>query len=99
MEKMNRCPTHPGVLFRIQILEENEITISAAAKALGVSRQTMSNFCNGHIPCSPEMAQRIALAIDSNVGVWINLQAKYDAWHAENGEKPLVTKLPIKEAA
>ena len=93
MEKMTRCPTHPGVFFRIQILEENGISISRAAKALGLSRQTVSNLCNGHTPCTPDIAVRIACAIDSNVGFWVNMQANYDSWIAENGEKPHVEKL------
>lgn len=93
MEKMTRCPTHPGVVFRVNILEEHGISVTRAAKALRVSRTTMSNFCNGHTPCTPEIAQRIALSINSNVSVWINLQANYDAWFAENGEKPQVEKL------
>lgn len=93
MEKITRCPTHPGVVFRVNILEENGISITRAAKALGLSRTTMSNFCHGHTPCTSEIAQRIALSIDSNVAVWINLQANYDAWFAENKEKPHVEKL------
>jgi len=99
MEKMTRCPTHPGLIFRIQILEENAISVTKAAKALGVSRTTMSNFCHGHIPCSGDLAQRIALATDSNVGLWINLQANYDAWQAEHGEQPVVEKLILNSAA
>lgn len=93
MEKMSRCPTHPGVVFRVNILEQHGISITRAAKALGLSRTTMSNFCHGHTPCTVEIAQRIALSIDSNVAVWINLQANYDAWFAENGEQPVVEKL------
>ena len=93
MDKMTRCPTHPGVVFRVNILEEHGISITRAAKALGLSRTTMSNFCHGHTPCTPEIAQRVALSIDSNVAVWINLQANYDAWFAENSEKPVVEKL------
>lgn len=93
MEKITRCPTHPGVVFRVNILEEHGISVTRAAKALGLSRTTMSKFCHGHTPCTPEIAQRIALSIDSNVAVWINLQANYDAWFAENSEKPQVEKL------
>lgn len=91
--KMTRNPIHPGIVFRTQVLEENKISVSRAARALGLSRTTMSNFCNGHTPCTPEIAQRIALSIDSNVAVWINLQANYDAWIAENKQKPVVEKL------
>ncbi|WP_337840823.1 HigA family addiction module antitoxin [Rheinheimera sp.] len=93
MEQMTRCPTHPGVVFRVTILEEHGISVTRAAKALGLSRTTMSNFCHGHTPCTVEIAQRIALSIDSNVAVWINLQAHYDAWLAEHAEKPVVEKL------
>jgi addiction module HigA family antidote len=93
MEKMTRCPSHPGVIFKLDVLDENQITVSKAAKVLGLSRTTMSKFCNGHTPCTPDIAQRIALSIDSNVAVWINLQANYDAWLAENSERPHVEKL------
>lgn len=99
MEKMTRCPNHPGLVFRSQILEEHGISVTKAAKALGVSRTTMSNFCHGHIPCSADLAQRIALATDSNVALWINLQANYDAWQAEHGEQPKVEKLILNSAA
>ena len=93
MEKMTRCPTHPGLVFKTTVLDENNITVSKAAEALGLSRTTMSRFCNGRTPCTPEIAQRIAFSIDSNVAVWINLQASYDAWFAENNKKPHVQKL------
>jgi addiction module HigA family antidote len=93
MEKMTRSPTHPGLVFKTTVLEENNITVSKAAVALGLSRTTMSKFCNGRTPCRPDIAQRIALSIGSNVALWINLQANYDAWFAENSEKPHVEKL------
>ena len=93
MENMSRCPTHPGVVFRVRILEEHSISVTRAARALGLSRTTMSNFCNGHTPCTPGIAQRIALSTNSSVGLWINLQANYDTWLAENAEKPKVSKL------
>ncbi len=68
MEKMTRCSTHPGVVFRVTILEEHGISVTKEAKALGLSRTTMSNFCNGHTPCTPDIAQRIALSIREQCG-------------------------------
>tara|TARA_R110001583_G_scaffold57852_2_gene172831 strand:- start:9 stop:308 length:300 start_codon:yes stop_codon:yes gene_type:complete len=86
----NFKPSHPGLVFKRQVLEGYELTITEAANRLGVSRKHLSNFSNGNVSCSLDLAQRIAAATDSGVAVWINLQANYDTWIAENTEKPHV---------
>lgn len=98
METIVRKPTHPGFIFKRRILDRLEMTITQAAKYLGVSRVTMSNFCNGKSPCTHELARRIAEATGSNVAVWINMQANLDTWEAEHMAKPSVTKFPVQAA-
>ena len=83
-------PSHPGGVFKRQLLESYELSISEAARRLGVSRKHLTNFCNEHVPCSLDLAQRIAAATGSGVAMWINLQANYDTWIAENSEAPEV---------
>lgn len=97
-EKRIRKPTHPGLIFKRQVLERLGLSIQQAAGYLGVSRQTLSRFCNGSLPCTQNLARRIAEATDSNVAVWINLQASVDAWEAEHMEAPAVSKFPPRPA-
>ena len=98
-EKRLRKPTHPGLIFKRQILARLGLSIQQSADYLGVSRQTMSKFCNGATPCSLGLARRIADATGGNVAFWINLQAAVDAWEAENMDAPKVTRFPVKDAA
>ncbi|MCD8520653.1 MAG: HigA family addiction module antitoxin [Saccharospirillaceae bacterium] len=81
-------PSHPGLVFKRQVLEGYELSITEAARRLGVSRKHLTNFSNGHVPCSLDLAQRIAAATGSGVAVWINLQANYDTWLAEHTDTP-----------
>jgi addiction module HigA family antidote len=81
-------PSHPGEIFKNQILSRYDLSISEAARRLGVSRKHLTNFCNAHVPCSTDLAQRIAVATGSGVAMWINLQAAYDTWAAEHREAP-----------
>ena len=87
-----RKPTHPGLLFKRNVLDRMGITVTQAAADLNISRNQLSKFCNGRAPCTVNLAQRIAAAIDSNISVWINLQSAYDTWEAENSKQPEVRK-------
>ena len=92
--KMNMQPEHPGVIFKSEILDRLELSITEAAKRLGISRKALSDFCNGKTPCTVNMSKRIAYAINSNAAVWINLQANYDAWSAQKNPIQGVMKFP-----
>ncbi len=72
-----RDPVHPGRIVRGAI-EDLEVSVTAAAKALHVSRPTLSNLVNGHASVSPEMAVRLSKAIGSTPGFWLRLQTNYD---------------------
>jgi addiction module HigA family antidote len=97
--KRLRKPTHPGFIFKRRILDRHELSIAQAAKFLHVSRQTLSKFCNGKCPCSLDLASRISTATGSTVALWINLQAAYDTWQAEQIEHPEVTLFPQEQIA
>lgn len=97
--KKLRKPTHPGFIFKRRILDGRDLSIAQAAKFLDISRQTLSKFCNGNCPCSLDLASRIAIATGSNVAFWINLQAAYDTWQAEQIEHPEITLFPKKQVA
>ena len=54
--KMGMTPPHPGTFIRIEALEELGLSVSAAARILGVRRATLSDLVNGNASLSPEMA-------------------------------------------
>lgn len=76
-------PPHPGEVIKELFLEPLGISISAAAKALGISRKTLSTIVNCHAGISPEMAIRLSIAFDTSAESWLNQQSQYDLWHAE----------------
>jgi addiction module HigA family antidote len=76
-------PPHPGEIIRDQCLEPLGLTITAAAKGLGVTRKTLSELVNAHSGVSPEMAIRLSKAFGSSPETWLRLQMQYDLWQAE----------------
>ena len=87
-------PPHPGEILKTLCLEPLNLTVTDAAKALGISRKTLSGILNGHIRISPEMAVRLSIAFDTTAQSWMNQQAQYDLWEAEQHRSELnVTRL------
>jgi addiction module HigA family antidote len=70
-------PNHPGDLIR-DCLDELKINVTDGAKALGVTRATVSRLLNGKASVSPEMAVRLEKALGSSAGFWLRLQLNYD---------------------
>ena len=82
-------PPHPGQVIRELCLEPLGITVTAAAKALGVTRKSLSELLNGHCGISPEMALRLAIAFGTTPESWLNQQVQYDLWVAKKKSKNL----------
>ena len=78
-----RKPTHPGIVFKTDVLDALDLSISKAADIIGISRKHLSAFVNGNVPCSKELAQRIAIATETSVASWLNMQNALDVWEAE----------------
>jgi addiction module HigA family antidote len=76
-------PPHPGEIIKELCLEPLELSVTAAAEALGVSRKTLSSIVNGKAGISPEMAVRLSIAFKTSSESWMNQQAQYDLWQAE----------------
>ncbi len=79
-----RKPIHAGVFFKTDVLEPMKLSITQAAQVLGISRKHLSAFVNGDVPCSKDMAKRLAVATETSVASWLNMQAAVDVWEAEN---------------
>ena len=86
-------PPHPGEIIRDLCLEPLGLSVSAAAKALRVSRKTLSEILNGHARISPEMAVRLAIAFDTTPESWMNQQTQYDLWKIGKKRKALEKKI------
>lgn len=71
-------PPHPGRLVRQECLEPLSLSVTEAAKVLGVTRQTLNNLVNEDAGISPEMAIRLEKAFGSTADTWLRMQAAYD---------------------
>lgn len=71
-------PPHPGFSVRHDCLEPLGLTVTEAARKLGVSRKQLSDVVNGHSGISPEMAIRLDKAFGGGANTWYRLQAAYD---------------------
>jgi len=76
-------PPHPGRIIRQECIEPLGLTITDAAKRLGVKRQTLNNLVNGKAGISAEMSIRLAKAFGSRPEVWLGLQMQYNLAKAE----------------
>ena len=92
-------PPHPGETLREDVLPALEITITEAAKQLGVSRAAFSRVLNAKAAISPEMALRIEswLGVENGgrADTWIAQQASYDLWQARQAGTPPVQRAAI----
>ncbi len=71
-------PPHPGFSVRHDCLEPLGLSVTEAARKLGVSRKQLSDVVNGHSGISPEMAIRLDKAFGGDANTWYRLQAAYD---------------------
>ncbi|MCP5109926.1 MAG: HigA family addiction module antidote protein [bacterium] len=79
-------PPHPGLSVRVDCLEPLGLSVTEAAKVLGVSRVALSRLINGKAGVSPEMAIRLSKAFGSTPDSWIRMQAAYDLAQAQARE-------------
>lgn len=90
-----RKPTHPGEILREDVIKPLNLTVTEAAKRLGITRKTLSALLNCHAGMSPEMAIRVGRATGTSPESWLFMQAKLDLWYAEN-EKVIVKSLQLE---
>jgi addiction module HigA family antidote len=76
-------PPHPGKHVRYDCIEPLGLTITDAAKCLGVTRQALNNLVNGKAGISPEMAIRLSKAFGGSPDVWLSMQMEFDLAQAE----------------
>lgn len=75
-------PPHPGEVIRELCINPLGLTVTEAARGLGVSRKTLSALLNGRFGISAEMAIRLSKAFGGSAESWVVQQAQYDLWQA-----------------
>ena len=73
-----RKPTHPGEILREDVIKPLGLTVTEAAKRLGVTRKTLSALINCKASLSPEMAIKIAKATQTSPESWFNMHWIFD---------------------
>lgn len=92
-------PVHPGKLIKHSI-EASGLSLTDAAKRLGVTRQTLSRVINGRTSLSPEMAVRVSKAFGSTVEHWMRMQMAYDLAAVEKTARTIkVKRFPEMESS
>ena len=79
-------PPHPGLSVRSDCIEPLGLTVTEAAKVLGVTRQALNNLVNGKSGISAEMAIRLDKAFGGGAETWLRLQMAYDLAQARQRE-------------
>ena len=75
-------PPHPGGIVRRQCLEPLGLSVTRAARGLGVTRQAMSELVNERTGISVDMAIRLSKAFGATPETWLGMQMAYDLWQA-----------------
>jgi antitoxin HigA-1 len=95
-EDIRRPPIHPGVIFNDIVMPElrKNRTVGEIATLLGTSRQNLHRVLAGEIAISPDMAARLGKLCGNGAGLWLRLQANYDAWEATHRLRKELAKIP-----
>jgi antitoxin HigA-1 len=85
-------PPHPGKVLRDYL---GGVSITDAAKHLGMTRAALSRILNGSAGISAEMALRLSEALETSPELWIGMQAQYDLWLASKRRRGRVRQLAM----
>lgn len=85
-------PPHPGAVLKELCIEPLNLTVTEVAKALRVSRKTLSAILNGRAGISPAMAIRLGKAFNTSPESWLNQQMQYDLWQAQQASGNIEVK-------
>ena len=93
-------PPHPGESIREDILPALGITVTEAARQLGVARVTLSRLINGQSGISADMARRLEAWLGGpkrgpSAESWLRTQSDYDLWQAMQQPTPKVIRARI----
>jgi addiction module HigA family antidote len=82
-------PPHPGEVIRTEIIEAHGLTVTAAAKLLGVSRQALSALLNAQADLTGDMALRLEKAFGPKMDTLMGMQSAYDIFQTRRRERTI----------
>ncbi len=82
----HRVPTHPGEMLREEFLIPMGITQRELAQAIHVPYQRVNELVNGRRGMTPGIALRLARFFGTSADFWMNLQLRWDLYHAQQAE-------------
>jgi antitoxin HigA-1 len=92
-------PSHPGQFIRMEVIEPLGLSVTEAAKALGVTRPALSALLNGRAALSPQMALRIEKAFGPRMDTLMRMQTAFEISEARRHESKIrVSRYVRKEA-
>jgi addiction module HigA family antidote len=92
-------PVHPGEILREEVLPALRLSVTEAAKQLGIARQTLHRILAGRAAVTPEMAVRLGKFCGNGPGLWLRLQQTHELWHAERLLADAVARIPSHGSA
>lgn len=92
-------PVHPGAVLREDTLPALGLSVTDAARAIGVSRQMLHGILAERHAVTPEMAVRIGKLCGNGPGLWLRMQVAHDLWRVERAMAEEVKAIPTMRAA
>jgi antitoxin HigA-1 len=83
-------PPHPGEILKADVLPDLNLSVTEAARQLGVTRVALSRVLNGRAAVSADMALRLDAWLGNGADVWLRMQAAYDLSQARMKRRPRV---------
>ena len=90
---LKRPPVHPGEILREDVLPTLGLSVSEAARRLGISRQQLHRVLACTHPITTEMALRIGKFAGNGPDLWLRMQQAYDLWHTEQRMKDELSEI------
>ena len=89
-------PPHPGEIIKEDVLMPENLSVTEAARQLGISRVALSRLLNGKAGVSVDMALRLSKWLGTTPEIWLRMQDACDLWRAGNG--PCQEVKPLKRS-
>ena len=92
-------PAHPGQFLRMEVIEPLDLSVTKAARILGVTRPALSALLNGHAALSPNMALRIEKAFGPKMDTLLRMQTAYEIAEARDREGEIKVRRYVPKPA
>ncbi len=89
----HRAPTHPGEMLLEEFLNPMGLTQRELAEGIRVPYQRVNELVNGRRGITPATALRLAKFFGTTPDLWMNLQLRWDLYHAQEAEAPDLNRI------